>query len=305
MTQHFILIPEEDEEGKRLDKYLADHLTDYSRSYLESLIEQGIVTVNLKKVQKPAGKIHAGDTVEGTIPAPHELKVEAENIPLDICYEDSDLLVVNKPRGMVVHPAPGNETGTLVNALLYHCEGNLSGINGVLRPGIVHRIDKDTSGLLVVCKNDRTHRALTAQFAVHSITRVYTAIVYHHFTEEEGTVNQPLGRSPTDRKKMAIVSGGRRAITHYRVLQALQNDFSEIECRLETGRTHQIRVHMASIGHPILGDPVYGPSKIPYHLHGQMLHAGTLGFVHPGTGKYVEFHAEPPEDYQRILQKLS
>lgn len=236
------------------------------------------------------------------LPEPEELNVEPENIPLDILYEDDDLLVVNKPKGMVVHPAAGHSSGTLVNAVLYHCRGNLSGINGVLRPGIVHRIDMDTTGALVICKSDFAHQSLAEQLSVHSITRKYRAIVHGNLKEDEGTVRGAIGRHPTDRKKMAINErNGKPAVTHYRVLERFGN-YTYIECQLETGRTHQIRVHMASIGHPLLGDAVYGPKKCPVkNLQGQTLHAMVLGFIHPRTGAYMEFEAPLPEYFSNLL----
>ncbi len=236
------------------------------------------------------------------LPEPEELNVEPENIPLDILYEDDDLLVVNKPKGMVVHPAAGHSSGTLVNAVLYHCSGNLSGINGVLRPGIVHRIDMDTTGALVICKSDFAHQSLAEQLSVHSITRKYRAIVHGNLKEDEGTVRGAIGRHPTDRKKMAINErNGKPAVTHYRVLERFGN-YTYIECQLETGRTHQIRVHMASIGHPLLGDAVYGPKKCPVkNLQGQTLHAMVLGFIHPRTGAYMEFEAPLPEYFSNLL----
>ena len=236
------------------------------------------------------------------LPEPEELNVDPENIPLDILYEDDDLLVVNKPKGMVVHPAAGHSSGTLVNAVLYHCRGNLSGINGVLRPGIVHRIDMDTTGALVICKSDFAHQSLAEQLSVHSITRKYRAIVHGNLKEDEGTVRGAIGRHPTDRKKMAINErNGKPAVTHYRVLERFGN-YTYIECQLETGRTHQIRVHMASIGHPLLGDAVYGPKKCPVkNLQGQTLHAMVLGFIHPRTGAYMEFEAPLPEYFSNLL----
>lgn len=236
------------------------------------------------------------------LPEPEELNVDPENIPLDILYEDDDLLVVNKPKGMVVHPAAGHSSGTLVNAVLYHCRGNLSGINGVLRPGIVHRIDMDTTGALVICKSDFAHQSLAEQLSVHSITRKYRAIVHGNLKEDEGTVRGAIGRHPTDRKKMAINErNGKPAVTHYRVLERFGN-YTYIECQLETGRTHQIRVHMASIGHPLLGDAVYGPKKCPVkNLQGQTLHAMVLGFIHPRTGAYMEFEAPIPEYFSNLL----
>lgn len=303
MEETLTLFPEPEETGERLDKYLSAVLTDYSRSFLSGLIAEGRITVN-GSTKKASYNLKEGDTVQAVIPEPEPLRIEAEHIPLDIIYEDGDILVVNKPQGMVVHPAPGHTSGTLVNALLYHCEGSLSGINGILRPGIVHRIDKDTSGLLVVCKNDLAHRRLAEQFAVHSITRIYTAICYGKI-KESGTVNAPLGRDPRDRKKVTILPSGRHAVTHYEPALELKKDFTLIHCRLETGRTHQIRVHMASLKHPILGDPVYGPAHSPFTLNGQLLHAGTLGFQHPVSGEYLEFSSPLPEHFQRILNILS
>ena len=288
--------------GTRLDAFLAGQM-EKTRSSVQKLIEEGNVRVN----GSPAGKntrLREGDRVEAVEPPPEVLDVTPQNIPLDIVYEDGDLLVVNKPKGMVVHPAPGNPDGTLVNALLYHCGGSLSGINGVIRPGIVHRIDKDTSGLLIVAKNDRAHQSLAEQIAVHSFTRIYNAVVYGNLKTEEGTISAPLGRHPTDRKRMAVLSsGGREAVTHYRVLERFSG-FTLVECRLETGRTHQIRVHMAHIGHPVAGDPVYGPKKCITELHGQCLHARVIGFVHPTTGEYLEFDSGLPPYFQQFLSKL-
>lgn len=288
--------------GSRLDAFLAGQM-EKTRSSVQKLIEEGNVRVN----GSPAGKntrLREGDRVEAVEPPPEVLDVTPQNIPLDIVYEDGDLLVVNKPKGMVVHPAPGNPDGTLVNALLYHCGGSLSGINGVIRPGIVHRIDKDTSGLLIVAKNDRAHQSLAEQIAVHSFTRIYNAVVYGNLKTEEGTISAPLGRHPADRKRMAVLSsGGREAVTHYRVLERFSG-FTLVECRLETGRTHQIRVHMAHIGHPVAGDPVYGPKKCITELHGQCLHARVIGFVHPTTGEYLEFDSGLPPYFQQFLSKL-
>ena len=288
--------------GSRLDAFLAGQM-EKTRSSVQKLIEEGNVRVN----GSPAGKntrLREGDRVEAVEPPPEVLDVTPQNIPLDIVYEDGDLLVVNKPKGMVVHPAPGNPDGTLVNALLYHCGGSLSGINGVIRPGIVHRIDKDTSGLLIVAKNDLLHQSLAEQIAVHSFTRIYNAVVYGNLKTEEGTISAPLGRHPTDRKRMAVLSsGGREAVTHYRVLERFSG-FTLVECRLETGRTHQIRVHMAHIGHPVAGDPVYGPKKCITELHGQCLHARVIGFVHPATGEYLEFDSGLPPYFQQFLSKL-
>lgn len=289
--------------GVRIDKYLAEQLPDITRSYLQKLLKDGSVQMNGKPV-KASTKTAVGAVIALTIPEPEEPEILPENIPLDILYEDSDVILINKPKNMVVHPAAGHYTGTLVNALMYHCRGDLSGINGVLRPGIVHRIDKDTTGVLIVCKNDRAHNALAEQLKKHSITRKYRAIVCGNLKEDEGTVDAPLGRHPQDRKKMAIVrSGGKRAVTHYRVLERFGND-TYIECQLETGRTHQIRVHMASLGHPLLGDEIYGRAKSPFKLEGQTLHAMVLGFIHPTTGEYMEFEAPLPEYFEKLLEKL-
>ena len=289
--------------GIRIDKYLADQLPDITRSYLQKLLKDGSVQMNGKPV-KASAKTAAGAVIELTIPEPEEPEILPEDIPLDILYEDSDVILINKPKDMVVHPAAGHYTGTLVNALMYHCRGELSGINGVLRPGIVHRIDKDTTGVLIVCKNDKAHNALAEQLKEHSIARKYRAIVCGNLKEDEGTVDAPLGRHPQDRKKMAIVrNGGKRAVTHYRVLERF-GSYTYIECRLETGRTHQIRVHLASLGHPLLGDEVYGRAKSPFKLEGQTLHAMVLGFIHPTTGKYMEFEAPLPEYFEKLLDKL-
>ena len=289
--------------GVRIDKYLAEQLPDITRSYLQKLLKDGSVQMNGQPV-KASTKTAAGALIALTIPEPEEPEILPEDIPLDILYEDSDVILINKPKNMVVHPAAGHYTGTLVNALMYHCRGDLSGINGVLRPGIVHRIDKDTTGVLIVCKNDRAHNALAEQLKEHSITRKYRAIVCGNLKEDEGTVDAPLGRHPQDRKKMAIVrSGGKRAVTHYRVLERFGN-YTYIECRLETGRTHQIRVHMASLGHPLLGDEIYGRAKSPFKLEGQTLHAMVLGFIHPTTGEYMEFEAPLPEYFEKLLEKL-
>lgn len=289
--------------GVRIDKYLAEQLPDITRSYLQKLLKDGSVQMNGKPV-KASTKTAVGAVIALIIPEPEEPEILPENIPLDILYEDSDVILINKPKNMVVHPAAGHYTGTLVNALMYHCRGDLSGINGVLRPGIVHRIDKDTTGVLIVCKNDRAHNALAEQLKEHSITRKYRAIVCGNLKEDEGTVDAPLGRHPQDRKKMAIVrSGGKRAVTHYRVLERFGND-TYIECQLETGRTHQIRVHMASLGHPLLGDEIYGRAKSPFKLEGQTLHAMVLGFIHPTTGEYMEFEAPLPEYFEKLLEKL-
>ncbi len=294
---------EEEAVDERLDKYLGSVLPDQSRSWLQKLIKKGAVRVNGKAV-KASCRLEAEDQIEIDLQEPEELPIPAEDIPLDILYEDADLLIVNKPKGMVVHPAAGHRTGTLVNAVLYHCRGQLSGINGVMRPGIVHRIDRDTTGALVVCKNDRAHVHVAEQLKEHTITRRYVAVVAGVLREDEGTVDAPIGRHPADRKRMAAgVKNGKRAVTHYRVLRRMKGH-TLIECRLETGRTHQIRVHMASIHHPILGDTVYGASKDPYHLEGQALHARVLGLVHPVTGAYIEVEAPVPEYMQALLEKL-
>ena len=297
-----------DQEGMRLDQFLAGELTGQSRSYIQKLIKEERASVNGKKA-KAGQKIRVDDRISMLIPPLKELSVEAEPMDLDILYEDQDVILINKPKDMVVHPCPGRYSGTLVNGLLYHCRDQLSGINGVLRPGIVHRIDKDTTGVLVVCKNDMAHRSLAEQLKVHSITRRYEAIVYHNFQEEEGQVEGPIGRNPQDRKKMAIeYKHGKPAVTHYKVLSHLNHRFNHIECRLETGRTHQIRVHMASIHHPLLGDTIYGPSaKVTGigPLSGQCLHARVLGFIHPRTGQYMEFEAPLPDYFTAILKKLS
>lgn len=295
---------EEEYDDIRIDKVLAAYLTELSRTYIQKLIDNGNVTLSGKTL-KANFKVSAGQEVEIILPEPETLKVEPENIPLDILYEDSDVIVVNKPKNMVVHPAAGHYSGTLVNALLYHCKDSLSGINGIMRPGIVHRIDKDTTGALVVCKNDTAHQFLAAQLKEHSITRRYEAVVYHTFKEEEGRVEGPIGRHPTERTKMAInFKNGKEAITNYRVLENLGTGYAHIECRLETGRTHQIRVHMASLNHPLVGDTVYGPSKDSFGLEGQTLHAKILGFIHPTTKEYMEFEAPIPEYFTRLIQKL-
>ncbi len=293
----------ENQAGTRIDKFLSDMLPELSRSHIQKLIKDGQVTVNCN-VTRANYKINEGDCLALEEPNLQEPDIVAEDIPLDILYEDPDILIVNKPKGMVVHPSAGHYSGTLVNALMHYCRDELSGINGVLRPGIVHRIDMDTTGSLLVCKNDFAHNDIAEQLKEHSITRVYHAIVHGVLKEDEGTINAPIGRHPVDRKKMSINhKNGKEAITHYKVLQRFQN-FTYIECRLETGRTHQIRVHMASMKHPLLGDVVYGPSKCPYPLQGQTLHAKIIGVRHPRTGEYIEADAPLPEYFSGLLKKL-
>ena len=288
--------------GTRLDSFLAGRLEGVTRSAAARLIESGCVTVD----GKPAGKsvrMAGGETVCVLLPEAEEPEARPEDIPLDVVYEDSDVIVVNKPKGLVVHPAPGHPDGTLVNALLYHCGDSLSGIGGELRPGIVHRIDRDTSGLIIAAKNDFAHQRLAAQLQDHTLARIYHCIVVGNLREDDGTVDAPIGRHPVDRKKMAVVAHGRSAVTHWRVLERFQG-FCYVECRLETGRTHQIRVHMAHIGHPILGDTVYGSKRAVPGLQGQCLHAGGLRFLHPRTGEAVELHCELTEEFQTQLEKL-
>jgi 23S rRNA pseudouridine1911/1915/1917 synthase len=297
------LVTEEDN-GTRIDKYIANIQEDLTRSHLQKLIQEGMILVD-EKIIKSNYKVSSGNKVVITLPEPVELDIKAENIPLDIIYEDSDFVIINKSKGMVVHPAAGHYTGTLVNGLLYHCKDELSGINGVLRPGIVHRIDMNTTGVIVVCKNDKSHQCIAEQLKVHSITRKYNAIVYNTFKNDTGTIDSPIGRHPVDRKKMAInCKNGKNAVTNYSVLENLGNKFSHVECTLQTGRTHQIRVHMASIQHPLLGDDIYGPEKTPFHLEGQTLHARVLGFIHPTTKEYVEFEAPLPDYFEVLLSKL-
>lgn len=294
----------EEYKGKRLDVVVALAMEGCSRSYLKKLIKDNNVLVS-GKPQKPSYKISGEEEILISVPEPSLPDIPAVLIPLDILYEDSDILVINKERGMVVHPAPGHWNDTLVNGLMYHCRNELSGINGVMRPGIVHRIDKDTSGVIVICKNDMAHRDIAAQLKEHSITRRYDAFVWNHFKEEEGIVDLPLNRHPRDRKKRAVdLQNGKRAVTHYRVVDHLEKNLDYIECRLETGRTHQIRVHMSHVGHPLLGDRVYGSSKTTFGLEGQALHAKILGFLHPSTKKYVEFEAEMPKELKKLLEKL-
>lgn len=296
------LVPEEFQ-GERIDKYLSEACCGLTRSYLQKLLKSQLVEVDGKAV-KNSYRVSAGETVELEVPEAVEPEIEAEPIPLDILYEDKDIILINKPKGMVVHPAAGHYSQTLVNGLMYHCRGELSGINGVMRPGIVHRIDMDTTGVLIVCKNDFAHNSIAEQLKVHSITRKYYAIVHGVIGEDEGAVDAPIGRHPVDRKKMSInYKNGKHAVTHYRVLERFKQ-FTYVECQLETGRTHQIRVHMASLNHPLLGDSVYGPSKCPFKLQGQTLHAGVLGIIHPRTGEYMEFSAPLPEYFENLLEKL-
>lgn len=290
-------------EGERIDKCISNYVETLSRSYIQKIIKEGKAYINDAPV-KSNYKVRVDDKVQFTIPDCEEPDIPPQDIPLDIIYEDKDVLIVNKPKNMVVHPAPGHYEGTLVNAIMYHCHNDLSGINGVLRPGIVHRIDKDTTGSLIICKNDEAHRKIAEQLKEHSITRKYRAIVYGRISNDEGVVNAPIGRHPTDRKKMAINErNGKPAITHYKVLERFEK-YTYIECQLETGRTHQIRVHMTSIGHPLLGDEVYGNAKCPFKLEGQTLHAMTIGFIHPSTNQYVEYEAPLPEYFERLLQIL-
>lgn len=296
-----------EEDGLRLDQYIAGRCMDLSRSYIQKLIKESRVTINKNIQTKTKTAVQESDIVNVFLPDPKELEIKPQDIPLDILYEDNDVLVVNKPKGMVVHPAPGHYEDTLVNAVLYHCRDNLSGINGVLRPGIVHRIDKDTTGALIVCKNDKAHQKIADQLRAHTITRSYRAIVYNNFSEDEGMINAPIGRHPTNRKKrMVTEKNSKEAITHYKVLDHLNHKFNYIECRLETGRTHQIRVHMSHIGHPLLGDEVYGPVNSKFkNLHGQTLHAATLGFIHPTTEEYMEFSAPLPDYFEKLLKTLA
>lgn len=291
------------EDDERLDKWISSALPDLSRSYIQKCIKDGDVSVNGKS-GKAGYRLRVDDEIVFCIPEAVEPAIEAENIPLDILYEDEDILIVNKPKGMVVHPAPGHYSGTLVNAVMYHCKDQLSGINGVLRPGIVHRIDKDTTGSLVICKNDFAHNAIAEQLKEHTITRKYRAIVHGVIAQDNGTICASIGRDPKDRKKMAVNEiNGKSAVTHYTVLERFR-EYTYIECQLETGRTHQIRVHMASIGYPVLGDELYCRRKAPYHLDGQVLHAMVIGFIHPATGVYVEVTAPLPEYFDHLLYIL-
>lgn len=293
----------EESKDLRLDVFLKQNIEEISRTYIQKLIKDGYANVN-GTVPKTNYKVNSGDKVCLNVPETEEPDIVAQEMPLDIVYEDDDVILINKPKGMVVHPAAGHYTGTLVNGLMHHCKDNLSGINGVLRPGIVHRIDMDTTGILIACKNDVAHQKISEQLKEHSITRRYRALVYGVIKEDEGVVNAPIGRHPIDRKKMAInPKNGKNAITHYRVLERFR-EYTYIECELETGRTHQIRVHMASLHHPLVGDQVYGPEKNPFYLQGQCLHAMVLGFVHPRTHEYMEFCADLPQYFSELLKKL-
>ena len=302
LDQYFVV--GEEEQDIRIDRYLTDCCKELSRSYLQKLLKNGDVLVNEKAV-KASHKVAEGDRISCHVPEAVGLEILEEPMDLVILYEDRDVILIDKPKGMVVHPAPGHLTGTLVNGLMHHCKGQLSGINGVMRPGIVHRIDMDTTGVLIVCKNDKAHRSIAAQLKEHTITRRYRAIVHGQVHEEGGTIDRPIGRHPVERKKMCVnEKNGKAAVTHFKVLERFR-DFTYIECRLETGRTHQIRVHMASIHHPLLGDQVYGPAKCPFKgLQGQVLHAGVLGFIHPTGGQYMEYQSPLPAYFQDLLDRL-
>lgn len=292
-------------DGERIDKYISSCIDSLSRAYIQKMIKEGHVCVNgLNDKIKTSTEVHEGDVLTFMLPESVEPDIEAEDIALDIIYEDSDLLIVNKPKGMVVHPAAGHYNGTLVNAVMFHCRGQLSGINGVMRPGIVHRIDKDTSGSLIICKNDKAHNAIAAQLKDHSVNRIYHAIVFGNLKDDEGIINKPIARDSKDRLRMAVAAEGKRAVTHYKVLKRL-NGFTYIACKLETGRTHQIRVHMASIGHPILGDELYAKGRTSnLKCEGQTLHAKTIGFIHPSRGEYMEFDTELPAYFKHFLTIL-
>jgi 23S rRNA pseudouridine1911/1915/1917 synthase len=310
MEKHVIIVNLEEfnDNSPRIDKYLADSMEDFTRSYIQNIIKDGLVTINGSKV-KSNYRVSTDEVIELHIPPLEEPSIEPEPIPLDIIYEDNDLLVINKPKDMVVHPAPGHYTGTLVNGIMYHCQGNLSGINGVMRPGIVHRLDKDTTGALLVCKTNTAHQSIAKELKDHTLKRIYHAIVLGNIKEGSGKIDSPIGRHPIDRKKMSTKSKiEREAITYFQVLERF-GDFTYISCQLETGRTHQIRVHLASIGHPIIGDTTYGPAKpaskkISKPLVGQVLHAKVLGFTHPTTGDYMELDAKLPQYFLEILEKL-
>ena len=303
MDETSVFIVPEELDHERFDTVIASLSEGQSRSYLKTLIKDGSVLLN-GKTAKPSTKVHENDVIELVLPEKIVPDILPENIPLDILYEDDDVLVVNKPKGMVVHPAPGHYSGTLVNAVMYHCGESLSGINGVMRPGIVHRIDRDTTGSVIICKNDAAHNSIAQQLQEHTIVRRYFAILYDNIAEDEFTVDKPLGRDPAERKRMAVRSDGKRAVTHCKVLRRYGR-YTYVECRLETGRTHQIRVHMAYVHHPLLGDEVYaGRRKSPFATQGQCLHAGILGFVHPRTGEYIETKAPLPQYFEEILNKL-
>ena len=302
INAHIIHTTDEDI-GQRIDKVICQAIDGMSRSAVQKIIDEGNVSIKDTAISKNY-KVRSGDIIKVIIPQAKELEITAEDIPLEIMYEDSDLLVVNKPKGMVVHPAAGNYDGTLVNALMHHCKGSLSGINGVIRPGIVHRIDKDTSGLLIVAKNDFAHINLAEQIKAHSFTREYQSVVYGKFKTDSGTVDAPIGRHPVDRKKMAVTpKNSKNATTHYKVINEYDG-FTHLGLRLETGRTHQIRVHMSYIGHPVAGDPVYGPKKVIESLSGQCLHAGLIGFRHPRTNDYIEIKSELPEYFTQFLRRI-
>ncbi len=301
--QQLEFIISKENENKRIDSFLNDNLQDISRSRIQKLIEEKEILVNNKNINKNY-KLKENDKIVVNIEEPKEIDILPENIPLDIVYEDDDIILVNKPQNMVVHPANGHYSGTLVNALMFHCKDNLSGINGIMRPGIVHRIDKDTSGILIIAKNDKAHQSLASQLEDHSMTRVYYAIVYNNLKNDTGTIDAPIGRHPIDRKKMAVTDkNSKRAVTHYEILQRFKK-YTFIRLKLETGRTHQIRVHMAYIGNPLLGDNVYGKEKQPFNLIGQVLHAKVLGFIHPTTNEYMEFETELPQYFKELLKKL-
>lgn len=310
MSDHILTVTASEEDaGSRLDAFIGYNTDELSRSYAVRLIEKGMVKVNGETVTSKKSSVKAGDEISVDMPDPEPLEITAENIPLDIVYEDDDLAVINKPRGMVVHPGPGNSSGTLVNAIMYHMGDSLSSINGVIRPGIVHRIDKDTSGLLMIAKNDRAHESLAAQLKEHSVTREYTALVYDNLKEDELTIDEPIGRDERNRMRNAVNgAAARNAVTHIKVLERF-GKYTLVKAVLETGRTHQIRVHMAYIHHPLAGDELYGPRRQSSRIEGipvsgQLLHAGTLGFVHPSTGEYMEFHSDLPEVFSQVLSKL-
>ncbi len=307
--KEYIIHSNANQSGTRIDKFISDRIPDLSRSYIQKLIKDQYVLINKAPV-KSNYKINNLENVSIIFPKPKAIDIKPENIPLNIVYEDSDLLIINKPKGMVVHPAPGHYSGTMVNALMYHCKDELSGINGICRPGIVHRIDKDTTGLLIVCKNDRSHNNIALQLKDHSITRTYNALVHNNIIDNAGTVNKPIARGTVDRKKMAVNPAGKEAVTHYSVLERYSyknKSYTYIKCNLETGRTHQIRVHMSSINHPLVGDTIYGynSNRQPFVTEGQMLHAKTIGFIHPSTNKYIEFDSKLPDYFERILNILS